>query len=276
MVQAPPKRKKSFPVRFSSTEEQARTFSASGMGSAYAGTHLIIDLVRAERLDDLEHIEQTLRRCVEVAGATLLHIHLHHFTPNGGVSGVAVLAELHISIHSWPEYGYAALDVFMCGANQSASGHRRPEGGLLASQGGGQGAYARQGNESMERWVEETLHRGFRVRLKADARPLRQRDRAPATDHLRERRLWPGDDARQHRPAHHQGRVRLSRDDERTCRCSLTARRSKALIVGGGDGGVLREVLKHPELEAGHAVRDRPRRDRSLPPAFPGDFGRRL
>jgi S-adenosylmethionine decarboxylase len=51
-----------------------------------------------------------------VAGATLLHIHLHHFTPNGGVSGVAVLAESHISIHSWPEAGYAALDVFMCGS----------------------------------------------------------------------------------------------------------------------------------------------------------------
>ena len=84
-------------------------------GVRFAGTHLIIDLVRAERLDDLEHIEQTLRRCVEVAGATLLHIHLHHFTPNGGVSGVAVLAESHISIHSWPEYGYAALDVFMSG-----------------------------------------------------------------------------------------------------------------------------------------------------------------
>ncbi len=69
----------------------------------------------AKRLDDLKHIEKTLKRCVEVAGATLLHIHLHHFTPNGGVSGVAVLSESHISIHSWPEADYAALDVFMCG-----------------------------------------------------------------------------------------------------------------------------------------------------------------
>jgi S-adenosylmethionine decarboxylase len=42
-------------------------------------------------------------------------MHLHHFTPNGGVSGVAVLSESHISIHSWPEADYAALDVFMCG-----------------------------------------------------------------------------------------------------------------------------------------------------------------
>ena len=55
-------------------------------------------------------------QCVEVAGATLLHLHLHHFTPNGGVSGVAVLSESHISIHSWPEADYAALDIFMCGA----------------------------------------------------------------------------------------------------------------------------------------------------------------
>ena len=85
-------------------------------GHRYAGTHLIIDLFGAERLDDLKHIKETLKRCVEVAGATLLHIHLHHFTPNGGVSGVAVLAESHISIHSWPEAGYAALDVFMCGS----------------------------------------------------------------------------------------------------------------------------------------------------------------
>jgi len=98
-----------------SRKEERKDFFCERDGIAYAGTHLIIDLVRAERLDDLEHIEHTLRRCVEVAGATLLHIHLHHFTPNGGVSGVAVLAESHISIHSWPEYGYAALAIFMCG-----------------------------------------------------------------------------------------------------------------------------------------------------------------
>jgi S-adenosylmethionine decarboxylase len=84
-------------------------------GVRYAGVHLIVDLHGAERLNDIEHIEATLRRCVEAARATLLHIHLHHFQPSG-VSGVAVLAESHISIHTWPEIGYAALDVFMCGS----------------------------------------------------------------------------------------------------------------------------------------------------------------
>jgi len=83
-------------------------------GVVFAGHHLIIDLWDAEHLNDIARIEAALKRAVEAAKATLLHIHLHHFTPEG-VSGVAVLAESHISIHTWPERGYAALDVFMCG-----------------------------------------------------------------------------------------------------------------------------------------------------------------
>ena len=83
-------------------------------GVRCAGVHLIIDLHGAKGLDDIDLVEATLRRCVEAARATLLHMHVHHFQPNG-VSGVAVLAESHISIHTWPDRGYAALDVFMCG-----------------------------------------------------------------------------------------------------------------------------------------------------------------
>lgn len=84
-------------------------------GKVFAGTHLIIDLWGATNLDKLDVMENALREAVEKAKATLLHIHLHHFTPNGGISGVAVLAESHISVHSWPERNYAAFDVFMCG-----------------------------------------------------------------------------------------------------------------------------------------------------------------
>ncbi len=85
-------------------------------GVKFAGTHLLIDLWGASSLDDLAAVEAALRESADVAGATVLHCHLHHFSPNGGVSGVLVLAESHISIHTWPERGYAALDVFMCGA----------------------------------------------------------------------------------------------------------------------------------------------------------------
>ena len=96
-------------------ELEAKDHFATRNGVRCAGVHLIVDLHGAKRLDDIEHIEATLRHCVEAARATLLHIHLHHFQPSG-VSGVAVLAESHISIHTWPEAGYAALDVFMCGS----------------------------------------------------------------------------------------------------------------------------------------------------------------
>ncbi len=95
--------------------EERRDFYIERDGVRYAGTHLLVDLWGAERLDDLAHVEATLRDCVAAAQATLLHIHLHHFSPNHGVSGVAVLAESHISIHTWPETRYAALDIFMCG-----------------------------------------------------------------------------------------------------------------------------------------------------------------
>jgi S-adenosylmethionine decarboxylase len=84
-------------------------------GIEFAGTHLIIDLWGAKDLDDLALMEETFRECVIECGATLLHIHLHHFTPNGGISGVAVLAESHISVHTWPERDFAAFDIFMCG-----------------------------------------------------------------------------------------------------------------------------------------------------------------
>ena len=84
-------------------------------GLLFAGTHLLLDLWEAEGLDDLANVEKALRDATEAAGATLLNIDLHHFSPNGGISGVAVLAESHISIHTWPECSYAAVDIFMCG-----------------------------------------------------------------------------------------------------------------------------------------------------------------
>ena len=102
------------PVAASVAAAEREDHFAVRNGVRCAGVHLIVDLHGAKGLDDIDLIEATLRRCVDAAGATLLHIHLHHFQPNG-VSGVAVLAESHISIHTWPDAGYAALDVFMCG-----------------------------------------------------------------------------------------------------------------------------------------------------------------
>src|ERR1044071_51886 len=93
-------------------------------GMRFAGTHLIIDLWHASHLDNIEVVETALRDAVAAAGATLLKLDLHCFSPSGGITGVAVLAESHISIHTWPERAYAAIDVFMCG---DADPHRAIE-----------------------------------------------------------------------------------------------------------------------------------------------------
>lgn len=84
-------------------------------GLRFAGRHLLMDLWEASHLDNIEVVEAALREAVATAGATLLKLDLHSFTPSGGITGVAVLAESHISIHTWPERAYAAVDVFMCG-----------------------------------------------------------------------------------------------------------------------------------------------------------------
>jgi len=83
-------------------------------GRVYAGTHLIIEVIGGSGLDCEARIETAFTDCIKACGATLLHMHLHRFSPQG-VSGVAVLAESHISVHTWPEAGYGAFDIFMCG-----------------------------------------------------------------------------------------------------------------------------------------------------------------
>ncbi len=92
-------------------------FVTDEFGNKFAGRHLIVDLhdVPGALLADLALVKATLIKATKAAKATLLNIDLHHFEPNGGISGVAVLAESHISIHTWPERGYAAIDAFMCG-----------------------------------------------------------------------------------------------------------------------------------------------------------------
>ena len=85
-------------------------------GKKFAGAHVLADLWGANHLDDKNYIEMALRKAIEACDATLLHVHLHHFGNGYGVSGVAVLAESHISVHTWPERDFAAFDIFMCGS----------------------------------------------------------------------------------------------------------------------------------------------------------------
>jgi S-adenosylmethionine decarboxylase len=84
-------------------------------GVEFAGTHLLVEMWQARGLGDDALIRRALREAATASGATILFDHFHHFGEGHGVSGVVVLAESHISIHTWPERGFAALDLFMCG-----------------------------------------------------------------------------------------------------------------------------------------------------------------
>ena len=84
------------------------------------GQHCLLD---AHGIDgvwarDAKQIEALLRRAALAAEATILGSHFHTFGGEGGVTGVLLLAESHLSIHTWPEKSYAAIDIFMCGRHR--------------------------------------------------------------------------------------------------------------------------------------------------------------
>lgn len=80
------------------------------------GTHLLLELkdCRSKILNDTKRVEELLLAAAKAAKATIIESRFHKFNPYG-VSGVVVIAESHLSIHTWPEYGYAAVDIFTCG-----------------------------------------------------------------------------------------------------------------------------------------------------------------
>lgn len=80
------------------------------------GRHLLVELHDCDKgaLNDLGFLRKVMVDAAIDCGAVVLGESFHHFSPQG-VSGVVIIAESHLSIHTWPEYGYAAVDVFTCG-----------------------------------------------------------------------------------------------------------------------------------------------------------------
>lgn len=79
------------------------------------GRHLLLELYECDRklLGQIKPVEHILKHAAIEAGATVVQSNFHQFSPYG-VSGVVVIAESHLTIHTWPEHGYAAVDIFTC------------------------------------------------------------------------------------------------------------------------------------------------------------------
>ncbi|GAB4256597.1 MAG: adenosylmethionine decarboxylase [Deferrisomatales bacterium] len=80
------------------------------------GRHILAEYYDCDPqvLDDLEAVERFMKEAATFAGATIVQSAFHRFNPHG-ISGVVVISESHLAIHTWPEYGYAAVDLFTCG-----------------------------------------------------------------------------------------------------------------------------------------------------------------
>ena len=90
--------------------------SIASIPSPMIGKHYILELYDCDpiKLNDEAFVRTTITTSAKIAGATLINLMTHRFTPRG-VTGLALLAESHISIHTWPEIGYGAVDIFTCG-----------------------------------------------------------------------------------------------------------------------------------------------------------------
>ena len=83
--------------------------------SIFAGTHIILDLWNCSFSNKITSLKKIIKEAANLSKANILHIHMHRFGKEQGISGVAVLAESHISVHTWPERNFIAFDIFMCG-----------------------------------------------------------------------------------------------------------------------------------------------------------------
>ncbi len=122
------------------------------------GKHCILELYDCDsrKLDDEAFLRDAITTAAKRAGATLLNLITHRFEPQG-VTGLALLAESHISIHTWPESGYAAVDVFTCGDHTMPERACQVLGDELGAAGRRLKSFRRETPASVSRQLREPL-----------------------------------------------------------------------------------------------------------------------
>lgn len=243
------------------------------------GRHILVEFMncKADVLNDVTAIENAMVQAAQIAGATVINSTFHHFSPYG-VSGVVVIQESHLAIHTWPEYRYAAVDLFTCGDSVDpwvSFEHLKEAFGASYSA------------LEMNRGSTHIMKKGGTVQVK----PNDAENYDPKQGYKINRNVWFTDkDDNQALSLRYTGdvlfdernefqRVRilesvsygkmLTIDDMVMCTErdeyhyhemithpalqafeSATGKQAqKVLVIGGGDGGTIREICKYPGLE---------------------------
>ena len=238
------------------------------------GRHILVEFTdcNADILNDVETVENAMVDAAKTAGATVINSTFHHFSP-WGISGVVVIQESHLAIHTWPEYRYAAVDLFTCG-------------------------------ETVDPWVSfEFLKKAFQsnkysalemnrgslhVMKREDFHPMKRNDTAPIapnTAHKIARNVWFTDKDEHQALSLRYNEVLFNETNEfqqvrvfdtpvfgkmlsinNMVMCTerdeahyhemivhpamqLLEKAENILVIGGGDGGTIREVLKYPTVK---------------------------
>ena len=181
-------------------------------GSAL-GRHAICEFWGATHLNSVERAEQALRDAVTAGHLSLVDVFVHQFSPHG-VSGVAVIAESHLAIHTWPEHGYVAADVFTCreGVDLEALIERAPRSlrGRVRRVALPHPRHPARCDRASVRGAG--AGRGVARVVRHDVDPRTAPHRVPGSDAVRVAAPRPRARARRHRADDRPGHVRVPRD----------------------------------------------------------------
>jgi len=235
------------------------------------GRHIIAELYEcdSELINDVSLVERAMLDAADKAGATVINSTFHHFSPFG-VSGVIVIQESHFSIHCWPEYGYASIDIYTCGETvnpwiaydslkQSFSAAHGSTMELNRGQSNLIGAYTKNikiQTNSLKPSVQHTRNLWFTEKNEDMALSLRHRGERLFMDQSKYQKIEIFDTVAFGKILVLDGKIVCAERDEYVYHEMIAhvpvfthSDPKNILVIGGGDGGTVRELVKHPNIE---------------------------
>jgi spermidine synthase len=237
------------------------------------GRHILVEFYDCspEILNDVVHIEKSMEEAAETAGATLINSTFHHFSPYG-VSGVVVIQESHLAIHTWPEFGFASVDLFTCGDSVDpwVSYNYLKE---AFKAGHGSAMEMRRGEMSLLTKKDFDINQLRDQKSAEDGSPMKtkdiwftERNETIALSLKHDGKLYEAQSDFQKVEVYKtqaygnmltlDGMVMCTEKDEYVYHEMIThvpmlshPGIKRALVIGGGDGGTVRELLKHDQIE---------------------------